>query len=322
MRSRIPAVMRTPRKLDIDITGRCNLRCRYCYFYDNPAVVYRDLPAKEWLDFFDELGSLGVMNVALAGGEPFIREDLPVLLDGIVRNRMRFSLLSNGSLIDDSIAAFITHTNRCEYVQISVDGSCAAVHDSCRGQGAFDGAVSGIYTLLRHKVNVMVRVTIHRNNVDDLENIARFLLEELRLPKFGTNSAGYFGTCRENADDILLTVAERQSAMKTLLRLEEKYPGRITASAGPLAEGHEWYRMEDARAKDEPTFPNRGYLTACGCPASKIAVRADGVIIPCSMLPHIELGRINQDSLMEIWLHSPALNQLRNRQSIPLPDSV
>ena len=95
------SVMRTPRKLDIDITARCNLRCRYCYFFSNPAVEYRDLPTEEWLRFFDELGTLGVMEVTLAGGEPFIREDLATLLEGIVRNRMRFSILSNGALIDD-----------------------------------------------------------------------------------------------------------------------------------------------------------------------------------------------------------------------------
>ncbi len=123
-------VMRTPRSLDIEITARCNLRCRYCYFFNNPAVEYRDLPTDEWLKFFDELGSLGVMNVTLAGGEPFIREDLTVLLlEGLVRNRMRFSLLSNGALIDDEMAAFIARTGRCEYVQVSVDGSCAEVHD-------------------------------------------------------------------------------------------------------------------------------------------------------------------------------------------------
>src|SRR5450756_2265468 len=109
-----PMLMRTPRTLDIEITARCNLRCRYCYFFNNPAVDYRELPADEWLEFFAELGSLGVMSVALAGGEPFIREDLPVLLEGIVRNRMRFSLLSNGTLIDDEIAAFIASTRRCD----------------------------------------------------------------------------------------------------------------------------------------------------------------------------------------------------------------
>jgi SynChlorMet cassette radical SAM/SPASM protein ScmE len=311
-------LMRTPRTLDIEITARCNLRCRYCYFFNNPAVEYRDLATDEWLKFFDELGSLGVMNVILAGGEPFIREDLNTLLEGIVRNRMRFSLLSNGTLIDDEIAAFITSTGRCDNVQVSMDGSCAAVHDSCRGKGSFDDAIRGIRTLQRHRVNVAVRVTIHHHNVDDLENIAHFLLEELGLPGFGTNSAGYLGTCRLNANDVMLTITERRLAMVKLLRLTEKYPGRISASAGPLAEGRVWRRMEEARAQNAPAFPNRGRLTACGCPSSKIAVRADGAIVPCSMLAHSELGRINNDSLAEIWQHSPTLNKLRSRHMIPL----
>jgi len=311
-------VMRTPRTLDIEITARCNLRCHYCYFFNNPAVEYRDLATDEWLKFFDELGLLGVMNVILAGGEPFIRKDLPVLLESIVRNRMRFSLLSNGTLIDDEMAVFIAHTGRCENVQVSVDGSCAAVHDSCRGKGSFDDAIRGIRTLQRHRVNVAVRVTIHHHNVNDLENIAHFLLEELGLPAFGTNSAEYLGTCRLNANDVMLTITERQLAIAKLLCLAEKYPDRISASAGPLAEGLVWRQMEEARAQNAPAFPNRGRLTACGCPSSKIAVRADGVIVPCSMLAHSELGQINQDSLAEIWQHSPTLNKLRNRHTIPL----
>jgi SynChlorMet cassette radical SAM/SPASM protein ScmE len=283
-------------------------------------VVYRDLPSDEWLKFFDELGSLGVMNVTLAGGEPFIREDLPVLLESIVRNRMRFSFLSNGALIDDEIAAFIARTRRCEYVQVSVDGSSAEAHDSCRGKGSFDGAIRGIRTLQRHRVDVAVRVTIHRNNVNDLENIARLLLEELGLPNFGTNSAGYLGRCCLNADDVLLNIHEREVAMATLLRLAEKYKGRISANAGPLADGRMWRRMEEARILGAPPFPNGGSLTACGCTRNKISVRADGVMVPCNMLPQIELGRLNRDSLLDVWQHHPALNRLRCRHAIRLAD--
>ena len=313
-----PRVMRAPRSLTIEITSRCNLRCRYCYFFNNKAVEYRDLPAGEWLTFFNELGSLGVMKVTLAGGEPFIREDLTTLLDGIVNNRMRFSLLSNGGLIDDGIAAFIANTNRCEYVQVSLDGSSPEIHDSCRGKGSFEGAIRGIRTLQRQRIRAAVRVTIHKNNVHDLENIAHFLFDELGLPNFGTNSAGYMGTCCMNADDVLLNIQERMDAMATLLRLTAKYPGRISADAGPLADGRMWHSMEEARAQGKPAFHNGGRLTACGCPSNKISVRADGVIVPCNMLAHIELGRINHDSLADIWQNSPALNQLRGRHTIPL----
>jgi SynChlorMet cassette radical SAM/SPASM protein ScmE len=269
-------VMHTPRSVDVDITAKCNLRCKYCYHFDNQEISYNDLPTEEWLQFFDELGRCAVMNICLAGGEPFIRDDLTELLDGIVHNRMRFSILSNGSLISDEIAAFIKNTRRCDYVQISIDGSIPEIHDSCRGEGSFVRAIQGIKRLQRHNVPVMVRVTIHHHNVHDLENIAQLLFENLKLNAFGTNSAGAFGSCHRNAKDVLLTTQDRVIAMKTLLRLSEKYKGQILASAGPLAEAIYWNKMEKARQRGELPFSNGGYLTSCGCATNKISVRSDG----------------------------------------------
>jgi len=318
--ARPPLVMRTPRSVDIELTARCNLRCTYCYFFGNDAVEYRDLTTEEWLRFFDECGRLGVMDLTLAGGEPFMRRDLRELLAGVVRNRMRFSLLSNGGLIDDDIAAFIKGTGRCDYIQVSVDGSRPETHDVYRGAGSFERALRGIRTLQRHGVPVAVRMTIHSHNVDDLEATARLLLEELGLPAFSTNAAGYLGACRGHAGEVLLTAAQRQQAMETLLRLSEKYDGRISANAGPLAEARMWREMEEARSQGAPVTWNGGHLTGCGCPSNKIAIRADGTIVPCSMLAHMELGLINRDSLAEVWQRSQALNGLRTRHEIPLFD--
>ena len=77
-------VMKTPRSVDIDITNRCNLRCRYCYHFSSPGDVDEDLPQDVWLRFFEELRRCAVMNVTLAGGEPFLRGDLRGLIEGIV----------------------------------------------------------------------------------------------------------------------------------------------------------------------------------------------------------------------------------------------
>ncbi len=85
----------------------CNLRCKYCSHFSGAGDVGRDLPAEEWLRFFEELNRCAVLNVTLQGGEPFCREDLEELIEGIVRNRMRFNILSNGTLITDEIAAFL-----------------------------------------------------------------------------------------------------------------------------------------------------------------------------------------------------------------------
>jgi SynChlorMet cassette radical SAM/SPASM protein ScmE len=312
-----PRVMRTPKTVDIDITDRCNLRCRYCYFFDSPAEV-KDLPQEEWLRFFEELNRCAVTNVCLAGGEPFIREDLKEILTGIVQNRMRFNILSNGTLITDEMASFLVSTRRCDYVQVSIDGSIPITHDSFRGKGSFYKAVEGIRCLQRNNVPVAVRVTIHRKNVHDLENIAKLLLEDIGLPAFSTNSAGYLGLCQKNTDQVQLTTEDRHLAMNTLLKLIRKYGDRINAAAGPLAEARGWLEMERARREGLESLPGRGFLVGCGCTFNKLAVRADGVIVPCNMLSHIELGRINRDSLAEIWQNHPALWKIRERRSIPL----
>lgn len=317
----MPGVMRTPRHVDIDITNRCNLRCHYCYHFSSEGDVQKDLPTEEWLKFFDELGASAVMDVTLAGGEPFMRTDLFELIDGIVRNRMRFSLLSNGTLIDNERAKRIADSGRCDSIQISIDGSCAEVHDTCRGTGSFEKAVNAIRVLLEHGIPVAVRVTIHHRNVHDLENIARFLLEELQLPSFSTNAASYMGLCRKNDDTVSLTVEDREIAMRTLIELDARYGGRIGAQAGPLAEARIWAEMLERLEEGESAGDaDGGTLSSCGCTNNTLAVRADGVYVPCTLLPMIELGRINRDPLVDVWQHHPEMLRLRQRRTISLTD--
>jgi SynChlorMet cassette radical SAM/SPASM protein ScmE len=311
-------LMNSPKSVDVEITSRCNLRCTYCSHFESAGDVGTDLPKEEWLQFIDELGRNAVMEVTLSGGEPFIRNDLREILDGIVRNRMRFSLLSNGTLITDEMAAYLASTRRCNSVQVSIDGSIPTTHDACRGEGNFVRALDGIAALRRHKVPVAIRVTIHRQNLHDLENIARFLLEEKRLPSFSCNSACHLGLCRKNAEVVEITPAERSFAMKELLRLNRKYSGRITATAGPLAEATMFWEMERARKEGKAAIPGRGSLCGCGGAMSKLAVRADGTMVPCCQVPMIELGRINRDSMKEVWQHHPELDRFRRRNEIPL----
>lgn len=311
-------VTATPRSVDIAITGKCNLRCRYCSHFSSAADVDNDLKTDEWLGFFYELKENRVTTVTIGGGEPFVRPDLKELLESIVRNRMRFMILSNGILVSDDLAGFIASTGRCNSVQISIDGSDQRTHDICRGEGSLDGAMRAVRLLKRHNVPVAVRVTIHRHNVHSLDNVAKILLEDLELPNFTTNSASHMGLCRENAGDILLTVEERSLAMRKLLELSRKYDGRIGGSAGPLAEARLWGEMVEARRSGMPGLPGRGVLKGCNGVFHNLAVRADGIMMPCAQMGHLELGRINRDSLVRVWQDHPQLKRLRNRQSIPL----
>jgi len=249
-----------------------------------------------------------------------MREDLKDIIAGIVKNRMRFNILSNGTLISDETAAFIASTGRCNHVQVSIDGSTSETHDACRGDGSFLKAIEGLKRLKRNKIQVEVRVTIHKYNVKDLEKIATLLLTELGLSSFSTNAASYMGLCRTNKDNVQLTFEERLSAMKTLLELNKKYNGRINAAAGPLAEIKNWVEMEQARREGKKAISGGGYLTSCGGVLTKIAVRSDGVMVPCAQMSHIELGRINKDDLKRVWTNHPDLIRLRARRSIALSE--
>ncbi len=242
------------------------------------------------------------------------------IIEGIAKNRMRFDILSNGALITDEIAAFLHSTGRCDGVQISIDGFTPMTHDSCRGKGSFIEATKGINTLQKYKIPVTVRVTLHKQNVRDLDGVAELLLEEIRIPGFSINSASYMGLCRQNAEDLQLNVEERLFAMETLLKLSKKYNGRISATSGPLADAKMWLKMGKARREGKEPLENCGSLTACGCVTNRMGVRADGVMVPCILLGQIELGRINKDSLQEVWQNHPSLKRLRRRRSIPLSD--
>lgn len=302
------------------LTSRCNLRCKYCSHFSSGGEVEEDLPTGEWLAFFEELRRCSVLDVCLQGGEPFFRPDFKELVEGIIRNRMRFSILTNGTLITEEMATFLASTSRCDSVQVSIDGSEPITHDACRGEGNFHRAVRGLKLLQKHGVPATVRVTIHRKNVTDLEDVARLLLEDFRLPSFSTNSASHFGLCRKNAEQVQLTADERCVAMRTLLHLTRKYNGRIGAQAGPLAEARAWIEMERNRRDGRAGDRSGGFLTGCGGPMTKMAVRADGAMLLCSQLPDLALGCINRDDLKEVWNDHPELNRFRRRREIPLTD--
>jgi len=312
------SLMRTPRSVDIELTHRCNLRCRYCGYFTSPANTGNDLPTQEWMTFFDELGRCGVMSLNLSGGEVFLREDILRLLEGIVENRMRFSIVSNGTLITKGISEEIAGTGRCNTIQISLDGSRPATHDSFRGKGSFSKAIKAINILIATGVPVTCRVTIHRKNVRDLDNIAHLLLDDLGLSEFSTNYVSYLGRSREFADEVCLTIEERVAAMESLLRLTRQYPGRIKASAGPLADARNYWAMDESLRSGKNPPQGGGFLAGCGSCYNKIAVRADGMYVPCNLLGHMVLGRINITPLEDVWQNSPDLIKFRERQTIPL----
>ncbi len=308
-----------PRSVDISITGRCNLRCKYCFYADSMTAL-DDLPTGRWLAFFQELGGLAVHRVRLSGGEVFTRPDLFELIDGLIANRMRYSLLTNGVLINDKMPARFEKGKRrlrLDSIQVSIDGSRAGIHDRSR-PGSFDRAMRGLRLLEKNGFPVAVRVTINRHNVEDLPAIAELLLEDVGLPGFSTNEAFPMGSGKCSGGSILLNRDQRRRAMDLLTTLNKRYGGRISAQAGPLSLARQFADIEARLSRGETSMPGRGRLASCGGVFNKLDVRHDGAIIPCTMLPSLTMGRIGEVDFQDAWLHHPAVNRVRRRRNISI----
>jgi SynChlorMet cassette radical SAM/SPASM protein ScmE len=279
----------------------------------------KDLKTNQWLKFFKQLKGLNVMDVSLTGGEAFLRPDLFELIDGIIDNKMRYNILSNGTLIDEKIIENFSvgkRKQRLDYIQISIDGSTADIHDKSRPQ-SFDQAIKGLRLLKKHNFPLAVRVTINKHNLNDLENIAKLLLDDIGISSFGNNEAMPIGSGCRSEKEIALSAVEKLKAMKILKKLTTRYPNRISAQAGPQANLKMYDEMERAKNGEQvQTSWEMGRLSACGCIFSQIDILHDGSIVPCSMLPGLKLGNILNDSLKEIWQHDKTMQKLRERRKI------
>jgi SynChlorMet cassette radical SAM/SPASM protein ScmE len=309
-----------PRKVTIALTGRCNLTCKYC-FYANEMVALSDIPTETWLAFFEELRDVGVMSVSLSGGEVFTHRDLWTLIDGVVKNKMRFSILTNGTLITDEVAARLAeYRRRLDIIQVSLDGSKPETHNAIRGKKAFERTMRGIRAIKKYDLPWTVRFTLNKLNVYDLEDTLSLLYDDLELRNLGVNEAFPRGAGACNHSTLDMTPEERRMAFRIMQDFDAKHPGAASGSqAGPLITAKLLDIVDHAQVNGEVKMPfPTGTLSGCRIFWNQIDVLHDGTLVPCHQLSHIKLGKVGQDSLRDVWLNSPELNALRDRINIPL----
>lgn len=286
-------------------------------------ATLEDLSTEEWKSIFKKLGEAKIMSVTLTGGEPFTRPDFFELVDSVIENRMRYSILTNGTLIDEkTIDAFRSGKRRLrlDSIQISIDGSCADIHNRSRPD-SFSKAVKGLRLLLKEGFPVTVRATISKHNMDDLKDMTAFLLEDIGLSSVTNNEASPIGTGCTYRDEVTLDYKDILLVGLRMEELQKKYPGRITAQAGPLAKLRMYKEMEDAKRTGEPASSwKMGYLSSCGGVFSKLGILHDGTIVPCSILHDLSMGNLKTHDLLDAWENSPVIRKVRQRYFVPMTE--
>ncbi len=167
--------------LCLHIAHDCNLKCKYCFaeegeYHGRRALMSYEV-GKKALDFLvKNSGSRINLEVDFFGGEPLMNfqvvKDLVAYgrsLEEPYHKKFRFTLTTNGVLLNDDIIAFANQ--EMSNVVLSVDGR-KEVHDRMRplagGQGSYDLVIPKFKKVAesRNQTNYYVRGTFTHFNKD------------------------------------------------------------------------------------------------------------------------------------------------------------
>jgi len=182
------------RYLELQITNRCNLRCRHCYLGPARPVDLSLAQVREALEQFVRIQGLRLL---VSGGEPLLHpmfREVNGLLRGV---GVRVVLLSNGTLIDEHVARNLT----AQEVQVSLDGMRDG-HEILRGTGSFDRVMAAIRYLIEAGKTVSVATMVHTGNVGEFDEMAA-LLPELGVSEWAVDAPCDLGALWENRELML-----------------------------------------------------------------------------------------------------------------------
>jgi MoaA/NifB/PqqE/SkfB family radical SAM enzyme len=309
-----------------EVTRRCNLRCQMCQYEHwlktTPVSVQKEgeLTTDEWRRVIDQVQRWGM--ITFTGGEPYVREDFPDLLE-YASARTRTHVITNAVLLDDeqvrrcvAIAPKKLGGRGLNFAGTSIEGP-AEIHDAIRmREGAFERSTGAVRRLaeLRNSAGKqcpMIHVTsvIQAGNVDHLAEMPRIVMEaggdvlnftlEVRnwdLDGLGKAAPSTFDSVAmkfPRIDPDRLTNALRATrAAAGKLGLEVRFPDM------PDAEIVRYYSGET----DLLDFRCLGVWT-------NLFVGAKGDIFLCWLL---SVGNVREKTLREVW-NGPQFRAFRRR---------
>jgi radical SAM protein with 4Fe4S-binding SPASM domain len=274
--------------LDLHVAKGCNLRCSHCAVIDG-YVHGKQLHKDDLFRVLDQLAELEGASVALSGGEPLVRRDLPELLE-YAAGRAHVILTTNGMLIDEEIAAQLARVGAT--IEISIDGSRAEIHDRIRGPGAFVRTLKGIEHLIAAGIarNITFTTTITRVNLDDLDAIIS-LAERLGVGFVRFSPVQPVERAERYWDEVGLTADELRKAYRFLYlelgRRSVDISGGFPGFVLDFAKGEQWCAL-----------------------GKTLALDPEGNIYPCQLFQHpdYEVGNVREMSLREAT-ESPRLSE-------------
>jgi len=180
-------------ELHFEVTGKCNLRCVYCYNYacrkKNDELSLDEI--KKLIKETKEYGTL-------TGGEPFMRKDFFEILNEL--KGCYVAILSNGKVIDDDMILKIKKYPQIKEFKISLDGFNS--HNEMRKGSEWKQVVRTIKNLKKNNYRVVVNTIVLEQNQKDLYKLYKSLIK-LKVDRWRVDMPFVLGNYVKNKNKFL-----------------------------------------------------------------------------------------------------------------------
>jgi len=251
----------------IEITKKCNFKCPHC-FTDSKIGRKREMSLKTMTELLRDLKACGVTNVALTGGEPFLRKDLPEIFRFAKEIGMKMYLVTNGSLCSrDNLKELAL--NNLFGVQVSLDGPDPETNSEIRAcpSKSFDSAVETMRICHELGIYVSIGIFLHKNTIDRFDEFVKLAQS---IPVSGIRYASFLPIGRGDQAGIIKAVQPSLKQLKIFFAKVITYNGsnpKIRV-APDCATG--------------PYYPAMKY--DCGAGKEVIYIDSKGDVYPCTTL--------------------------------------
>jgi radical SAM protein with 4Fe4S-binding SPASM domain len=290
-----------PRLVDaqVHLTKACSLRCAHCYNSSGEALA-DELTTSEILSFFDQLKELGAYRITVTGGEPLFHPDIWQLL-AHARELFTVVLLTNGIHLSEQNCERLRDLKMAE-IYVSLDGATPETNDPLRGRNTFKHIVAGIRRGVAHDLPLSLNMAITRHNHHELDALVD-LAKELGVHKVTMTPVVDLGRAG-GRDDLFLTNEEIADFKLWAVKRSQAEPGMTIGELDPGGVPPPKI-LESSRAQRKADL--------CGAIRGSITLLPNGDLVPCTLMetPDLVTGNIRQQSLRDIWAHSPLHKSLR-----------
>lgn len=186
------------KSLRIEITGRCNLKCLYCHAarLNTVAAIGEELDTQRILSLIDEAKALGCQEFTLIGGEPFVNQNWPVIVEKCGSDSV-VNITTNGHFFNERTITRIQELPQIQEFRISLDG--LASHDLVRVGSNHKQVLATIANMISlfPERRIAVQTTCSQQNLSELLD----LYEELKrigVFRWRISQLWRFGRTKEN----------------------------------------------------------------------------------------------------------------------------